>query len=233
MLWSLLRRMILVMGAIVVHVLDGVWYVASYIEGGPVFFRKQILAENVLRFAGGNDFHEGHIHPFYYMEMALLAGFMPWTILMPVVAVKAAREPRKLDPRLRYILCWFILVLIFYNIPQSKRGVYLLCLYPALPTLVAVYVRDTISNPESTRIRIPWMSRLSGFAFLLIGAAAMAAFAILFLRPAQTADLLATLNVRAASFQRILGTAVAEPWVVWASTALAMISVGGLLSRIA
>ncbi len=93
--WDLLPRMSLVRGAIVVLVLAGGWYIAAYIEGGPGFFRKQILAENVLRFAGGNDFREGHIHPFYYMEMALLAGFMPWTILIPAVAVPGVRESRK------------------------------------------------------------------------------------------------------------------------------------------
>ncbi len=70
----------LIRGAIVVLILAGGWYLAALIEGGPDFFRKQVLTENVLRFAGGGDFHEGHIHPFYYMELALLAGFMPWTI---------------------------------------------------------------------------------------------------------------------------------------------------------
>ena len=94
---TLLRRMSLVRGAIVVLVLAGGWYLAALIEGGPDFFRKQILTENLLRFAGGGDFHEGHIHPFYYMELAFLAGFMPWTILLPIVGVEAARAPRAID----------------------------------------------------------------------------------------------------------------------------------------
>ncbi|HYR80164.1 MAG TPA: glycosyltransferase family 39 protein [Candidatus Dormibacteraeota bacterium] len=229
--WDVLRRMSLIRGAIVVLVLAGGWYVAAYIEGGPGFFRKQILAENVLRFAGGSDFHEGHIHPFYYMEMALLAGFMPWTILLPVVVVQAAREPATLDPRLKYLLCWFVLVLVFYNIPQSKRGVYLLCLYPALTTLAAIYIRDAVSHPESTRTWVRWIVRLSGGAFLLIGAAALAAFAILMVRPQAAADLLAILNVRAASFQRIFRRVVEERWFVSAVMPLGVIGVGIFLIR--
>ena len=106
--WNFLPRMNLIGGAIVVLVLAGGWYFAAYFEGGAGFFRKQILAENVLRFAGGSDFHEGHIHPFYYMEMALLAGFMPWTILLPIVGIQAKRQPHTLDPRLRYVMIWFI-----------------------------------------------------------------------------------------------------------------------------
>ena len=229
--WDVLRRMSLIRGAIVVLVLAGGWYVAAYIEGGPGFFRKQILAENVLRFAGGSDFHEGHIHPFYYMEMALLAGFMPWTILLPVVAVQAAREPSTLDPRLKYILCWFIAVLLFYNFPQSKRGVYLLCLYPALATLAAIYICDAASHRESTRTWVRWMMPLSGFAFLLIGATALAAFAIVFFRAAEAADLLATMNVRAASFQRIFSRTIEERWFVSAAMPLGVVAVGFFLIR--
>jgi len=229
--WDVLRRMSLIRGAIVVLVLAGGWYVAAYIEGGPGFFRKQILAENVLRFAGGSDFHEGHFHPFYYMEMALLAGFMPWTILLPAVAVQAARQPRTLDPRLKYIFIWFISVLVFYNIPQSKRGVYLLCLYPALATLAAIYIRDAASHPESTRTWVRWIMRLSGGAFLLIGAAALGSFAILIVRPQAAADLLAAMDVRAPSFQRIFRRVVEERWFVSAAMPLGVLGVGIFLIR--
>ena len=147
------------------------------------FFRKQIFAENVLRFAGGSDFHEGHIHPFYYMEMALLAGFMPWTILLPLVAIQAKRQPHALDSRFRYLLVWFIAVLVFYNFPQSKRGVYLLCLYPAFATLVAIYVCDAVARPEVASGWVRGTIRLCGFALLLAGAAMLVAFAILLRGP--------------------------------------------------
>jgi 4-amino-4-deoxy-L-arabinose transferase-like glycosyltransferase len=229
--WNFLRRMSLIRGAIVVLGLAGGWYLAAYIEGGPGFFRKQILAENVLRFAGGNDFHEGHLHPFYYMELALLAGFMPWTILLPVVAIQTARQPRALDPRLKYILVWFISVLVFYNFPQSKRGVYLLCLYPAFATLVAIYVCDAVARPESARTCVRWMIRLSGFAMLLIGPAALVALAMLFFRPQAVADLLAAINVRAAAFQHVLNRTAEEQWFVSAAMPLAVIGVGCFLIR--
>ncbi len=229
--WHVLRHMSLIRGALVVLVLAGGWYLAAIIEGGPGFFRKQILAENVLRFVGGNDFHEGHIHPFYYTEMALLAGFMPWTLLLPVVAIQTARQPRALDPRLRYVLVWFIAVLIFYNFPQSKRGVYLLCLYPAAATLLAVYFRDAILQPDSTRSCVRWTMRLSGVATLLIGTAALVALAMLYFRPDAIAGVLAALNVRAPAFQRVLIHTVEEQWFVATAMPLAIIAVGFFLIR--
>ncbi len=230
--WDFLRRMGLIRGSMVVLVLAGGWYVAAYVEGGAGFFRKQILTENVLRFAGGNDFHEGHLHPFYYMELALLAGFMPWTILLPIVAIQTARQPRALDPRLKYILVWFVSVLVFYNFPQSKRGVYLLCLYPALATLVAIYVSDAVARPEVTRTLVRWTSRLCGFAMLLAGVGAVVALAMLIIRPQPVSDLFAAINVHAASFQRILTRTAAEQWFVSVAIPFALIVVGLFLLRI-
>jgi 4-amino-4-deoxy-L-arabinose transferase-like glycosyltransferase len=224
--WDMLREMNLVRGAIVVLILAGGWYVAALIEGGPGFFRKQILTENVLRFAGGGDFHEGHIHPFYYMELALLGGFLPWTILLPVVVVQAARAPRALDARLKYLLIWFATVLIFYNLPQSKRGVYLLCMYPAFATLVAVYIRQSVLQPGPTRIYVSWLSRSAGIAMLLLGSAALVALAMLAAWPHEFADLLQAANVRAPAFPRILTSTASEHWVLALAMPLAVVVLG-------
>ena len=224
--WNLLRRMSLVRGAIVVLVLAGGWYLAALIEGGPDFFRKQILAENLLRFAGGADFHEGHIHPFYYMELALLAGFMPWTILLPIVGVQAARAPRAFDPRLKYIIVWFAAVLIFYNLPQSKRGVYLLCMYPAFATLVAIYIRQAVVRPEPARAYVHWIARLSGLAMLILGGAGLIALAMLVARPQEFAGLLQAAGIRAPAFPRVLTSIVAENWVLDLAMPLAVAALG-------
>jgi len=224
--WNVLSRLSLVRGAIVVLVLAGGWYVAALIEGGPDFFRKQILTENLLRFAGGGDFHEGHIHPFYYMELALLAGFIPWTILLPIVGVQAARRPRALNPRLKYFIVWFAAVLIFYNLPQSKRGVYLLCMYPAFATLVAIYVRETIVRPEPARTCVRWIARLSGFAMLLLGSAGLVALAMLVARPNEFADLLQAADIRAPAFPRVLSSTVGEHWMLAIAMPVAVVVLG-------
>jgi len=224
--WNVLLKMSLFRGAIVVLVLAGGWYVAALIEGGPDFFRKQILAENLLRFAGGNDFHEGHIHPFYYMELALFAGFLPWTFLLPIVGVQAARAPLLVDPRLKYLFVWFATVLIFYNLPQSKRGVYLLCLYPAFATLLAIYVRQAIVRPAPARIYVRWIARLSGFAMLLLGSAALVALAMLVAWPHAFADLLQAANVRAPAFAPALTSTVGDHWMLSVAMPLAVVALG-------
>ncbi len=224
--WNMLLRMSLVRGAIVVIVLAGGWYVAALIEGGEDFFRKQVLAENLLRFAGGGDFQEGHIHPFYYMELALFAGFLPWTIILPIVCVQAVRAPRALDPRLKYIIVWFAAVLIFYNLPQSKRGVYLLCMYPALATMVAIYVREGVLRPDAARGCARWIARLSGLAMLILGGASLIALAMLVARPQAFAGLLQAAGIRAAAFLRILSSIVADNWGLALAMPLAVAALG-------
>jgi 4-amino-4-deoxy-L-arabinose transferase-like glycosyltransferase len=224
--WTLLRRMSLLRGAIVVLVLAGGWYVAALIEGGPDFFRKQILAENLLRFAGGVNFHEGHIHPFYYMELALLAGFMPWTILLPIVGVEAARAPRAIDPRLKYIFVWFAVVLIFFNLPQSKRGVYLLCMYPAVAALLAIYVRQTVVRPEPARACVHAIARLSGVALLLLGGACLIALTMIVARPAVFVELLQAAAIRAPEFPRALASAIARNALPALILPIAVVAVG-------
>jgi 4-amino-4-deoxy-L-arabinose transferase-like glycosyltransferase len=224
--WTLLREMSLVRGAIVVFVLAGGWYLAALFEGGPEFFRKQILAENLLRFAGGGDFHEGHIHPFYYMELALFAGFLPWTILLPIVGIQAARAPRVLDPRFKYILVWFATVLIFFNLPQSKRGVYLLCMYPAFATLVAIYIQQTVVRPEPARAGVLWIARLSGFAMLLLGSASLVALAMLVVRPTDFADLLRAASIGASAFPQVFTATVGKHWMLALAMPLAVVVLG-------
>jgi 4-amino-4-deoxy-L-arabinose transferase-like glycosyltransferase len=230
--WALLAEMKLVRGAMVVLVLAGSWYVAALVEGGAGFFRKQILSENLLRFAGGADFHEGHLHRFYYMELALLAGFMPWTVLLPIVGVGAARAPLVLSSRLKYVFIWALAVLIFFNLPQSKRGVYLLCMYPALATLLAIYLREAIVRPDPTRGWVRSISLIAGFAMLILGSAALVALAMLVAWPHAFSDLLQAATIRAPAFPRVLTAIVGEHWMLSMAMPLAVVVLGvGLLVR--
>ena len=181
--WGVLRRLRLGRGAVIVGVIGGGWYLAAIISGGAAFVHKQILGENLYRLIGHRGFNQGHAHPFYYEEFTLLGGFLPWTPLAIVAAIQALRSPRRLDPRLGYLILWFLTVLIFYNLPQSKRGVYLLALYPALTTLVALFVSDAISHREAIARPLRWLARGAGAFFVVAGAGAMVGLALLYAAP--------------------------------------------------
>ncbi len=206
--FSVVRDLALVRGAIVVIVLAGGWYLGALIEGGEAFFRKQILAENLYRVVASAAVHEPHAHSFYYMEGALLAGFLPWTIVAPIATLLALRRPRALDSRLSYFVIWFVAVLVFYNLPQSKRGVYLLALYPALALLIGVYLADAIVFRDAARRWIAATTRVVGIATIVAGAGVLAALATLARSPELFRTALVPFDIEAPGFPTMLVTAV-------------------------
>ncbi|MGH7879195.1 MAG: hypothetical protein ACREQD_06820, partial [Candidatus Binataceae bacterium] len=142
--------------------------------------------------------HEGHAHPFYYEEGALLVGLLPWTPIAAIAMIQSLRArrnavepsrrvselrsdkvPRSISPRLGYLLVWTLTVLIFYNLPQSKRGVYLLGLYPGLSAIIAIFLCDAIAGGDPAPRLTRFLSR--GFGVLLAAAGLAAAVAVLML----------------------------------------------------
>jgi Dolichyl-phosphate-mannose-protein mannosyltransferase len=126
------RRFHPALAALVILVIVVGWYAAASYLGGDAFVEKQIVKENVLRFVGTTRGSRGHAHPFYYYLPTLAAGFLPWTPFLVAALVVAGRsaEARR-DPRVRFLLVWFAVVLVFYSLASAKRSVYLLALYPA------------------------------------------------------------------------------------------------------
>jgi 4-amino-4-deoxy-L-arabinose transferase-like glycosyltransferase len=177
--WDLFARLRLPRGVLIVGIIGGSWYFAAIAAGGWDFVHKQILAENLYRVFRHSGFHEGHAHPFYYEEGALIAGFLPWSPIAIAAIVQFLRGPRKIDARFGYLLVWFLTVLIIYNLPQSKRGVYLLALYPALSAMTALLVGDAIDSRESLAHEINWLSRAFGAVLAVTGVGAFAGLLML------------------------------------------------------
>ena len=134
-----LRHMRLGVGALAVSVLAGSWYVLALLLGGFAFFRKQVLQENVFTFLDSATYgNGGHRHPVVYLLGALLLGLLPWTVCLPGVMARLWRDRRTLrvDDARVYLLVWIVVVFGFYSLSASKRGVYLLALYPAAALLL-------------------------------------------------------------------------------------------------
>lgn len=203
--WDLLARLRLARGALIVGIIGGGWYLAAIAAGGMDFVRKQILAENLYRLFHHGGFYEGHAHPFYYVEGALLAGFMPWPPVAIAAGVQYLRGSRRVDSRFGYLLVWFLAILIFYNLPQSKRGVYLLALYPALSAIVAILMGDAIDSREGITGWIKWLSRGSGAIFIAAATGAFAGLAMLHWWTAPLSSIFAGFDIHAAGLIPELG----------------------------
>ena len=178
---DVLRSLRLGRGAIVVGAIAGAWYLGAYATGGTAFISKQVFAENLYRLFGRQGFNEGHAHPFYYVEATLIVGFMPWSPVAVLATLRWWKQRPKIDSRISYMLVWFLAILIFYNLPHSKRGVYLLALYPALSTIVAVLLTArcelrSLAVERCTNLIV----RLGGIFFIVAGISVLSGCAMLF-----------------------------------------------------
>lgn len=149
-------------------ILPLMWYVAAWHEGGQHFL-DLIYEENIGRMTGSMSY-ESHTHSFPYNFFTLSTGWAPWTLLLifslfskpwkklSAPAKSASSDKSSLPGGLKgklmrcqirlmqvppvMLFTWlgFLLVLLFYCFPSSKRSVYLLPCYPFMAMIIAEYV---------------------------------------------------------------------------------------------
>lgn len=145
--WSGLWR--LTLAAVCALVVPALWYVAAWRQGGDEFI-ELVKEENIGRFTGTMSY-ESHVNPWYYNLISLIGGCAPYTLaaLFGAVAAMARRGRghigrlaarfRALSPERRLGIVAAVVILVFYTIPKSKRGVYLLPMYPFIGLMMADY----------------------------------------------------------------------------------------------
>ncbi len=152
--WLTAGRMTLI--ALLSLVLPLCWYFAAYQQGGDAFLNL-VMEENFGRIMGKMSY-ESHENPFWYNFITLIAGWLPYTLLLLISiffvsgsrirsgrSVKGAMTNflttvKKAEPLQLFVWLAFLLVLLFYCIPKSKRSVYLLPCYPFMAYLIAEYL---------------------------------------------------------------------------------------------
>ena len=142
--WLTFGRFLLL--AVLACILPALWYVAAWQQGGDAFL-ELVKEENLGRFMGKMTY-ESHENPFYYNFIMLIAGWIPWTLLLlislPALYTKRASlrhfSWKKISPLQLFTWLSFLLILFFYCIPKSKRGVYLLPVYPFMAYLLAQFI---------------------------------------------------------------------------------------------
>lgn len=134
--------------ALLALIIPAIWYYAAYLQGGDQFL-SLVMEENVGRFAGKMTYGS-HENPASYNVLMLVAGWAPWTLMLLASLFvlpwkKMSRSTlvtqiRTAQPLQKFTWLAFLLIFIFYCIPKSKRGVYLLPCYPFMAMLIAEYI---------------------------------------------------------------------------------------------
>jgi 4-amino-4-deoxy-L-arabinose transferase-like glycosyltransferase len=132
-----------------------VWYVAAYQVGGEPFLERQILFENVKRFAGG-DFVNSEAWWFY--GPSVLRTTFPWGVIAVIILIKELRFSRTISYRnLRVVVRWLPLLLlgvgmVLLSLSSGKRHSYLLPLLPLVAVQLGVEF-STLLDRASTHAR--------------------------------------------------------------------------------
>jgi hypothetical protein len=147
--WDVIRKFCFHPGVVLTMVLAMGWYVVAVTRGGEGFFDRQILQENLSRFAGGS----GHSHPIYYYISYLFTQSMPWGLFLPVLLWDLFSSGVRANENALFLKLWFLVMFVFFSVSAGKRAVYLLPLYPALSLLLAAWFYEA-KNAGKGRLAI-------------------------------------------------------------------------------
>jgi len=161
--WRELMGAPLIAAVFTAIIVGGSWYLAAYMTGGMAFVRWQIIGGLWGRFLGsaGPGLCQ---HPFYYFVPVLFAGFLPWSVYLPVVGAFVARR-RPLPEALVFSACWFAAILVFFSSSHGKCLVYVLPAFPPLAATIGITI-DSFERGDERR----------GFGLFAAGTLAAAVF---------------------------------------------------------
>lgn len=139
--FTVLKRMHWLSGMALFLLITGPWFYLV-MQANPEFFDRFFIYEHYTRFTTKDL---GRYQPWYYFVPILLAGALPWTVLMfdslfrtafgNRGVSKGASADKPFNPA-RFLLIWAIFIYVFFSISGSKLPSYLLPMFPALALLM-------------------------------------------------------------------------------------------------
>ena len=130
-------------------ILPALWYYAAYQQGGEEFLRL-VKEENIDRFLGKMSY-ASHENGLWYYFVMLPAGLLPWTLaLLPALRKKCSlreikEQMARIQPLELFSMVAATVIFVFYCIPKSKRGVYIMPMYPFTAYFIALYMQKAFS----------------------------------------------------------------------------------------
>ena len=129
------KRLNLVTGLLLFLLVTAPWFILV-MKANPEFFERFFIYEHYTRFSTKDL---GRYQPWYYFIPILLAGMLPWTILMFDTLLRtwkgSAHIGTAFNPE-RFLLIWVVFIYVFFSVSGSKLPSYLLPMFPALALLM-------------------------------------------------------------------------------------------------
>jgi hypothetical protein len=135
--WRLWRRLHMGKGLVLLLAITAPWFIWVSIRN-PEFFHFFFIHEHFERFL--TKTHSRYQPPWYFIPM-LLAGMLPWTLMLFGALWRAPRgdTATTFRPRL-FLLVWSVFVFVFFSASSSKLPSYILPILPTLGLLIADHI---------------------------------------------------------------------------------------------
>ncbi|HXU94270.1 MAG TPA: glycosyltransferase family 39 protein [Gallionella sp.] len=139
--FGVLKRMHWLPGLAVFAVITVPWFVLV-MKANPEFFERFFIYEHYTRFTTKDL---GRYQPWYFFIPILLAGALPWTVLMFDSIWRTVRNsglPERMFNSQRFLLVWAVFVYVFFSVSGSKLPSYLLPMFPVLALLMGKRIAE-------------------------------------------------------------------------------------------
>jgi len=192
--WRDLFRPGLIVTFVVALAIGLSWYFAAYQVGGNKFLQWQLAMNLWSRFIPAGAGGAGYcVHPFWYFTPATIAGFLPWSLYLPALAIyEWPRRGRNLPEATVFTLCWFTAIFVFFSTSHGKCLVYILPAFPPLAILTGITIDAAASalSASSERTSKPPVSLDRAFTIAFVIASAIVAIAAIAIALAGVAALM-------------------------------------------
>jgi 4-amino-4-deoxy-L-arabinose transferase-like glycosyltransferase len=134
--WSRVAAMQPLLGPMVLALVIAPWHIMAYQKSGP-FFINEYWTQHHVGLLKGTEYD--HAQPVWYYIPMLLAGFFPWSLLLPLTRVRRADFAIEDDESRTHALAvvWVVVIFLAFTAMRSKLVSYLLPIYPACAILAA------------------------------------------------------------------------------------------------
>jgi len=135
--WRMIGAAKLHLGIPILLLVTAPWFYLVQEATKGRWLREFIYVHHLQRYTAGL----GHRQPVYYYLTTLPADFLPWTIF--AIPAVIARWPYRSGVRTfssQLCLCWFLAILLFFTISDTKRELYLLPVLPTAALFVACFL---------------------------------------------------------------------------------------------
>ena len=104
----------------------------------PNFSYSFIMEQHFNRYASG---FFGRKRPFWFFAPILFSLAFPWSFFLPAaVFQRFSSTDKKRNKVLKFLICWFVVIFVFFSIPKSKLPYYILPLCVPLAVWVASWL---------------------------------------------------------------------------------------------